>query len=238
MEKKWKVVITDCDQGSINEEKEEFDRIGAELTLVQVQQEDLIRMCKEADGLLNQYSFLTRRVLENLPRCMVIARYGVGVDSIDLKAATNVGIIVVNVPDYCSDEVADHTVALILTLVRKTAFFDRKVRSGQWDFRSGIPIHRIRGKTMGLIGSGRIGMEVARRISAFGVRVMAFDPYIKKTDEEIELTNLDALLKDSDFISIHCPLNESTRHLIGKKEFQKMAKRPFLINTSGILNPQ
>lgn len=233
MEKKWKVVITDCDQGSINEEKEEFDRIGAELTLVQVQQEeDLIQMCKEADGLLNQYSFLTRRVLENLPRCMVIARYGVGVDSIDLKAATDVGIVVANVPDYCSDEVADHTVALILTLVRKTAFFDRKVRSGQWDFRSGIPIHRIRGKTMGLIGSGRIGMEVARRISAFGVRVMAFDPYIKKTDEEIELTNLDALLKDSDFISIHCPLNESTRHLIGEKEFQKMAKRPFLINTS------
>jgi D-3-phosphoglycerate dehydrogenase len=227
------VVITDCDHGTIEEEKEELGRIGAELILAQVQEEnDLIHSCKEVDGLLNQYALLTRRVLENLPNCKVVSRYGVGVDSIDLKAATDLGIIVANVPDYCIDEVASQTIAMILTLIRKTAFFDQKVKSGQWDFRQGVPIHRIRGKTMGLIGSGRIGMEVARRISAFGVRVMAFDPYIKKTDEEIELTNLDALLKDSDFISIHCPLNESTRHLIGEKEFQKMEKKPLLINTS------
>ncbi len=227
------VVITDCDHGTIEEEKEELGRMGAELILAQVkEEEDLVRVCREADGLINQYAPLTRRVLQNLPRCKVVARYGVGVDSIDLKAATDLGIIVANVPDYCIDEVASQTIAMILTLIRKTAFFDQKVKSGQWDFRQGVPIHRIRGKTMGLIGSGRIGMEVARRISAFGVRVMAFDPYIKKTDEEIELTNLDALLKDSDFISIHCPLNESTRHLIGEKEFQKMEKKPLLINTS------
>ena len=229
----WKVIITDCDHGSVEEEKEEFGRIGAELILAQVQEEkDLIRACKGADGLLNQYALLTRRVLENLPKCKVIARYGVGVDSVDLKAATDLGIIVANVPDYCIDEVADQAIAMTLALIRKTVFFDQKVKSNQWDFRQGEPIHRIKGKIMGLIGSGRIGLEVARRIFAFGVRVIAFDPYLEKAPEWIELKDLDAVLKESDFISIHCPLNESTRHLIGEKEFKKMEKNPLLINTS------
>ncbi len=171
-------MITDCDHGSIKEEQEEFDRIGAQLILAQVQEEkDLILSCKEADGLLNQYALLTRRVLENLPKCKVVARYGVGVDSVDLRAATDLGIVVANVPDYCMDEVANQTIAMLLTLIRKTAFFDQKVKSGQWDFHSGIPIYRTKGKTMGLIGCGKIGLEAAKRISAFGVRVIVFDPY-------------------------------------------------------------
>ncbi len=230
---RFRVVITDCDHGSVKEEKEELGGMGAELILAQVtKEEDLIRVGKEADGLINQYALLTRRVLENLPKCRVVARYGVGVDSIDLRAATDLGIIVANVPDYCIDEVASHTVAMILTLARKTAFFDRKVKSGQWDFRQGMPIGRIQGKTLGLVGCGRIGFEVARRISAFGVKVLAFDPYIQKVGEGIELTDLETVLRRSNFISIHCPLNESTHHLIGEKEFQKMEKRPLLINTS------
>ena len=121
---------------------------------------------------------------------------------------------------------------LILTLIRKTAFFDQKVKSGQWDFHLGIPIHRTQGKTLGLIGCGKIGIEVARRISSFGVRVIAFDPYIEKVHVGIELKDLDPVLKESDIISIHCPLNDSTRHLIGDEEFKKMKKKPILINTS------
>ena len=229
----YQVVITDCDHGSIEEEKEELGRVRAELILAQVQkEEDLIRACKEADGLLNQYALLTRKVLESLPKCKVISRYGVGVDSVDLKAATDLGIIVANVPDYCMDEVASQTVAMILTLTRKTAFFDRKVKSGEWDFHLGIPIYRIKGKTLGLVGCGKIGLEVARRISAFGVKVMTFDPYLEKAPEGIELKDFDTVLKESDFISINCPLNDSTRHLIGEKEFKKMEKKPLLINTS------
>jgi len=229
----YRVVITDCDQGSIEEEKDEFGKIGAELILAQVQkEEDLIRACREADGLLNQYALLTRRVLENLPKCKVVSRYGVGVDSVDLRAATDLGIIVANVPDYCMDEVSSQTISMILTLIRKTAFFDQKVKSGQWDFRLGIPIYRIHGKTLGLIGSGRIGLEVAKKMSAFGVKVIAFDPYLQKTGEGIELTDFDTVLKKSDFISIHCPLNESTRHLMGEQAFQKMEKKPILVNTS------
>ena len=230
---KFKVVITDCDHGSIEEEKREFGRIGAELMLAQIkEEEDLIRVCKDADGLLNQYALLTRKVLEKVPKCKVIGRYGVGIDSVDLKAATDLGIIVANVPDYCVDEVADQALSMILALIRKTVFFDHKVKSDQWDFRQGRPIHRIKGKTLGLIGSGRIGLEVAKRISAFGARVITFDPYIQKAPEGIQLMDFDTVLKESDFITIHCPLNESTRHLLGEKEFQKMQKKPLIINTS------
>ncbi len=229
----YQVVITDCDHGSIEEEKEVFSGIDAELILAQIrEEEDLIRVCKQADGLINQYALLTRKVLEALPDCKVIARYGVGVDSVDLKAATDLGIIVANVPDYCIEEVASHTVALILTLVRKTAFFDRKVKSNQWDFRLGIPIGRIRGKTLGLIGSGKIGLQTAKMLSPFGVRVIAYDPFLKEAPEGIHLKELDGVLRESDLISIHCPLNDSTRHLIGEKEFEKMEKKPLLINTS------
>ena len=234
MEKnKFKVVITDCDHGSIEEEKKEFGRIAAELILAQIEEEEeLIRVGTDADGLLNQYVLLTRNVLETLPKCKVISRYGVGVDSVDLKVATDLGIIVANVPDYCMDEVANQTIAMILTLIRKTAFFDRKVKSGEWDFHLGIPIYRTKGKTLGLIGCGKIGLEVAKRISAFGVKVMTFDPYLEKAPEGIELKDFDSVLKESNFISVHCPLNNSTRHLIGEKEFKKMEKKPLLINTS------
>jgi D-3-phosphoglycerate dehydrogenase len=228
-----RVVITECDHGSIEEEKGELGLIGAELILAQVkEEEDLIQVCKNADGLINQYALLTRRVLEHLPNCKVISRYGVGVDSVDLKAATDLGIIVANVPDYCIDEVSNQTLAMILTLIRKTAFFDQKVKSNQWDFHLGIPIYRIHGKTLGLIGCGKIGLEVAKKIYAFGVQVIAFDPYIQKAGEGIELTDLDTVLRKSDIISIHCPLNGSTRHLMGEREFKKMKKKPILINTS------
>jgi D-3-phosphoglycerate dehydrogenase len=229
----YQVVITDCDHGSIDEEKEEFEGIGAELTLAQVnKEEDLIRVCKNADGLLNQYALLTRKVFENLPKCKVISRYGVGVDSVDLKGATDLGVIVANVPDYCMDEVSNQTISMILTLLRKTAFLDQKVKSGHWDFRLGIPIYRTKGKTLGLIGSGKIGLEVAKKFSSFNVKVISFDPYLEKAPEGIELTDMGTLLKESDFISIHCPLNDATRHLIGEHEFRKMEKKPIVINTS------
>ena len=230
---RYQVMITDCDHGSIEEEKEELGRIGTELILAQIRkEEDLIRVCKEADGLINQYAILNRNVLGHLTKCKVVARYGVGVDSIDLKAATDLGIIVANVPDYCIDEVASHAVAMLLTLIRKTVFFDRKVKSSHWDFRQGPPIHRIQGKTLGLIGCGKIGFEVAKRMSAFGVKVITFDPYLEKVSEGIELEDFDTVLKESDFISIHCPLNDSTRHLIGDEALKKMEKKPMIINTS------
>ena len=117
----FRVVITDCDHGSIEEEKAEFSQMRAELILAQVQEEkDVIRVCGDADGILNQYAFLTQKVLENLPKCQVISRYGVGVDSVNLKAATGLGIIVANVPDYCMDEVASQTIAMLPPMLEST----------------------------------------------------------------------------------------------------------------------
>lgn len=227
------VVITDCDHGSIEIEKEELCRIGAKITLAQVRsEEDLIRVCGQADGILNQYAPLTRAVMEHLPKCKVIAKYGVGVDTVDLKAAADFGIIVTNVPDYCVDEVADHTISLMLSLARKIVFFNQRVKSNEWDFRQGNPIHRIRNKTLGLIGCGRIGREVARKMSVFGVRAIAYDPYIADPGGAIAFVDLDTVLRESDFISIHCSLNESTRHLLGGGEFQKMRKKPLIINVA------
>jgi D-3-phosphoglycerate dehydrogenase / 2-oxoglutarate reductase len=227
------VVITDCDHGSIEIEKEVLDRIGAKITLAQVKsEEDLVRVCGRADGILNQYAPLTRAVMEHLPKCKVMAKYGVGVDTVDLRAATDFGIIVTNVPDYCLDEVADHTISLMLTLARKIVFFNQKVKSNEWDFRQGSPMHRIRNKTLGLIGCGRIGREVARKMSAFGVRVIAYDPYTADSGGAIAFVDLDTVLRESDFISIHCSLNESTRHLLGGREFKKMQRKPFVINVA------
>ena len=229
---KWMVVITDCDHVSIEEEKKVFAQIKADLVWAKLEkEEEIIRECRDADGLLNQYALMTRRVLENLPRVKAIARYGVGVDSIDLRAATDLGIIVANVPDYCIDEVAIQAVTMLMALIRKTVFFNQKVKSGQWDFQQGMPIYRIRGKTLGLVGCGKIGLQVAKIVSSLGVRVVAFDPYIQKL-EGIEQVDLDFLLKESNFISIHCPLNESTRHLIGEDAFRKIRKNPLIINTS------
>jgi D-3-phosphoglycerate dehydrogenase len=229
----WEVVITDCDHGFVTLEQEEMDRIGAKMTLAQVKSEaDVVRVCGQADGILNQYAPLTRGILERLTRCQVIVKYGVGVDTVDLRAATDLGIIVSNEPDYCFDEVSDHAIGLLMAMARKVTFFDQKVKSNQWDFRQGIPIHRIRNKTLGLIGCGRIGREVARKMSTFGVRVIAYDPYIADTGGAIAFVDLDTVLRESDFISIHCSLNESTRHLLGGREFQKMQRKPLVINVA------
>jgi D-3-phosphoglycerate dehydrogenase len=203
------------------------------LTFVNIKDEAVLTpICKEADGILNQYARMDRRMIEQLSRCKVITRYGIGVDTIDLTAATESGIIVANVPDYCLNEVADHTLAMLLACARKTLVFDRIVRRGSWDFRKGGAIHRLQGKVLGLVGCGKIGLAVARRMTAFGVRVIAFDPYLKRAGEGVELTDLSTVLGTSDFISIHCPLTESTRHLIGEMEFKKMVKKPVIVNTS------
>jgi len=229
----WEVVITDCDHGFVTLEQAEMDRIGAKMILAQVKSEaDVIRVCGQADGIVNQYVPLTRAVLERLPKCQVIAKYGVGVDTVDLKAATDLGIIIANVPDYCFDEVSDHAISLLLAMARKVTFFDQKVKSNQWDFRQGMPIHRIRNRTLGLIGCGRIGREVARKMLVLGVRAIAYDPWAASAGGEISFVDLETVLKESDFISIHCSLNESTRHLLGEREFAKMQRKPLVINVA------
>lgn len=227
-----KVVITDCDQGSIDEERAVFNKLGVDLDWAQISgEEEMVSRCHDADGLIIQYAPLTRWVLEQLPQCKVISRYGVGVDTIDLQAATELGIIVANVPDYCVDEVSDHTLALFLSLVRKVLPLDQSIRSGSWDFRVAIPIHRLKGMTYGIVGCGRIGRGVAKRVSAFGLRVIGYDPYLTEA-EGIQLVSFERLLAEGDFISIHCSLTESSHHLFGRDQFRSMEPRPLVMNLS------
>jgi D-3-phosphoglycerate dehydrogenase len=227
-----KVVITDCNLGPIDQEKAVLCRIGIDPILAHASTEaEVIASCQDAHGLIIQYAPLTKRVLEELPNCQVVSRYGVGVDSIDVPAATSLGIIVANVPDYGIEEVCDQTLALFLSWVRRVGLLDGSIRSGTWDFRVGRPIPRLRGMTYGIIGCGRIGRGVATRVRGFGLRVIGFDPYLTEA-EGIQLVSLETLLVESDFISIHCPLTESTHHLVGPEQFQMMKRKPLILNVS------
>jgi len=228
-----KIVITDCDHPSVEIEKAILSEIDSEFILAYCNTEDeTIEAAKDADGIINQYAPITRRVIESLKRCKVIARYGVGVDNIDVKAATEHKIIVANVPDYCVDEVSTHTMSLILACARGITLLDRKIRDKKWDFSLAKPLFRTKGKTLGLFGLGRIAKMVAQKASGFGFKIIAHDPYISQISGGIELVEFPQLLSDSDFLSIHVPLTVETRHSFGENELKAMKKTAYLINTS------
>ncbi len=231
--KRPKVVITDCDHPSVEIERAILGEIDPELILAHCNTEDeVIKVAQDADGIINQYAPITRRVIEALKRCKVIARYGVGVDNIDIEAATEYGIIVANVPDYCIDEVSTHTMALILSCARGITLLDSKIRKKKWDFTLAKPLFRTKGKTLGLFGLGKIARAVAQKASGFGFKIIAYDPYISKVNGEIKLVKFLQLLSDSDFISIHAPLTDKTRHSFGESELKTMKKTAYLINTA------
>ncbi len=230
--KKFKIIITDCDHPSVEIERTILNEIDPEFILAHCTTEDeVIETARDADGIINQYAPITRRVIESLKRCKVIARYGVGVDNIDVEAATEYGIIVANVPDYCVDEVSTHTMALILACARGITLLNGKISEKIWDFTLAKPLFRTEGKTLGLFGLGRIARMVAQKASGFGFKIIAYDPYVSKVDDGIELVGFSKLLSDSDFISIHAPLTNKTRRFFGESELKNMKKTAYLINT-------
>ncbi len=160
----------------------------------------------------------------------------VGVDSIDIPAATARHIFVANVPDYCVDEVSNHAIALMLDLSRRVTWLDRTVRRGEWSYHPERPSSRLWGKNLGIIGLGRIGRAVARKMQPFGVRLLTYDPYISPQDAEplgvVILASLTELLRQSDYVSIHVPLTNETRHMISYHELQMMKPTAFIVNTS------
>jgi len=231
--KRPKVVITDCDHPSVEIEKEILSEIDSEFVLAHCNTEDEVtKVAHDADGIINQYAPITRKVIESLKGCKVIARYGVGVDNIDVEVATEYGIIVANVPDYCVDEVSTHTMALILACARGITLLNSKIREKIWDFTLTKPLFRTKGKTIGLFGLGRIARAVAQKVSGFGFKIIAYDPYVSRIDGGIKLVEFSQLLSDSDFVSIHTPLTDETRHSFGENELKAMKKTAFLINTA------
>jgi D-3-phosphoglycerate dehydrogenase len=231
--RKQKIIITDCDHPSVEIERKVLNEIKPELVLAHCHTEDeVIEVAHDTDGIINQYAPITRRVIESLKRCKVIARYGVGVDNIDVEAATEHKIIVANVPDYCVDEVSTHAMALILACARGITLLDRKIREKRWDFTLAKPLFRTQGKTLGLFGLGQIARAVAQKASGFGFKVIAYDPYVSKVDSGIGLVEFSQLLSDSDFISIHAPLTKETKYVFGENELKTMKKTAYLINTA------
>jgi D-3-phosphoglycerate dehydrogenase / 2-oxoglutarate reductase len=188
-----------------------------------------------ANAVLNCYAPMPAEVIERLDDCVIIARYGIGVDTIDLPVATARGILVTNVPDYCIDEVSDHALALILALARGVAPLDRAVREGRWELSASKPLHRIRGRTLGLVGFGRIARRLGEKAMALGFDVIASDPFVSDeamVEAGVGPSELETLLERSDVVSVHAPLTDATFHMIGAEQFARMKDGAILVNTS------
>ncbi|UCD09115.1 MAG: C-terminal binding protein [Dehalococcoidales bacterium] len=240
MNRRFKVVRVDSKGSRVPavEEIEELGKVNADIIVADCDTEDeIINAVKDADAVITTAARLTRRVMENTPKCRVIVRYGIGYDTLDVDAATENGIVIVNIPDYCFEEVSNHAITLILACAKKLVLLDGCVKRGEWKrgVESLAPMGSIYGQTLGLIGCGNIGRRTARKAQCFDLNTIGYDPYADESlaeDYGISLIGLPELLERSDYISIHTPLNSETRHLIGVEEFQQMKNNACIINTA------
>jgi D-3-phosphoglycerate dehydrogenase / 2-oxoglutarate reductase len=230
------VAVTDSVFPNLDPARAVLEKIGAELRLAkEPTPEAILEVARNADAVLATFAKVTADMIPQMTRCRVIARFGVGVDNVDIAAATSKGIVVTRVPDYCVDEVSDHTMALLLTLVRKIPSSNARTQAGHWEMRAVVPIHRLRGTVLGLLAFGQIAHLVAAKAQAFGIRVVTHDPFVSKQVAEragVEQVEFDELLKVSDYISIHTPLVPATRHLFNANVFRRMKPTAYLINTA------
>ena len=232
-----KVLITDYVWPDLQIERGILGELDLEIVEAPNGEEDtLARLAVGCCAILTCWARTTRKVIEaSLPDLRVIVRYGVGLDNIDLAYATEQGIPVANVPDYCFVDVAEHTMALLLSQSHKVSGFDRDVRAGTWSIQSRVPLNRLTGRRLGLIGFGQIARQVVPRANAFGMEVVAYSRSLTDAvaaEARARRVDLDELIESSDFISIHCPLTEETRDLIDAAVLKRMKSTAFLINTS------
>ena len=230
------VAVTDAGYAAYDIEREAAAAIGARLTVRQCDTEDdVIAFAGAADGLIVRLQPVTARVLDALPRCRVVARYGTGYDTVDVEAATARGVIVANVIGFGVHEVAEHAIALLLAGARRIVAHDRAVRGGAWDIGQADPIHRIAGSTLGLIGYGRIARAVQAKLAGFDLRTLACDPFVPAAEvlaAGATPVDLHTLLRQSDLISIHAPLTPDTRHLIDADALALVKPTAVLANTA------
>jgi D-3-phosphoglycerate dehydrogenase / 2-oxoglutarate reductase len=227
------VVITDCDHGDVDPERAVLDGHDVELRALACRTpEEVAAHAGGADVLINQYVPITAAVLDALPRCRLVVRYGVGVDNVDLEAATERGVWVANVPDYGRDEVADHTLALAMALLRGVVALDRSVRDGAWDLDPARPLRRLATLTWGVVGCGAIGTAVARRAAGLGMRVLGHDLPTVRSQAPIERVPLEKLLEEADLVSLHAALTPDTHHLVGAAALARMRPTAHLVNTA------
>lgn len=233
-----KAVISDHSFPSIELQTEVLERAGYVLEAIDPicrTEDDVIRTCGDADVLLVQWAPITRRVMEALPKLRGIVRYGVGVNNLDLDAARDLGITIANVPNFCLEEVSDHTAAFLLALGRRIPQDHYNIAHGGWGINDLLPIPSFRDLTLGLVGFGAIAQLVAKKASVFGFHIMASDPFQKDAvfhDNGVERSDFETLLRSADIISLHTPLVPATQHLINRNAIEKMRKGVILINTS------
>jgi D-3-phosphoglycerate dehydrogenase / 2-oxoglutarate reductase len=230
------VVVTDHPWSSVDAEREILERVGATMSFARSEPErELETLVQEADAILTCFAEVGPEIVRAGPRLQVIGRYGIGVDNIAVDVASENGIIVTNVPAYCQDEVTDHALAMILAFARQLVTFDRGIRGGDWSLgQLAQPIRRIRGRTLGIVGLGRIGLLLAQKAQALGLDVVAYevDPSAVPGDAGVELVALDELARRADFVSLHVPLVDGTRHLVDETFLRAMKESAFLVNTA------
>jgi D-3-phosphoglycerate dehydrogenase / 2-oxoglutarate reductase len=234
---KGMIFIADYDFGDVSIERGIIEGAGFELVAAQCKNEDeVIEYGRDADGVLAQYAPIGARAINAFTRCRVIARYGTGVDIVDVETATRRGIQVTNAPnDWCAEEVADHAVALWLTATRKICQYDRAVRGGEWRWQTGQPIWRLRGRVFGLLSFGAIARSIAERVRPFGVEIWAYDPFLDPAElqqRDVQAVSFDRLVQGADYLVIQAPLTPETRHLFNRETLRRMKPTAILINTA------
>jgi D-3-phosphoglycerate dehydrogenase len=229
-----KVLVTDHLTGDLKIEREVLAHVGVDLAVASATDAaTLAAEATEAVGFLVTYAQVPASVIEAAPHCRVIARYGIGYDNVDTEAASRAGIVVTNVPDYCLDEVADHTLALLLSLARQVTPAAVDVRAGGWG-PSPAPVRRLAGRRLALVGVGGIGRRVAQRARAFGLEVVGYDPYLDPWDVDgvARAADLEDALAEADYVSLHAPLTDENRGLIGADAIASMRRAPIVVNTA------
>jgi D-3-phosphoglycerate dehydrogenase len=230
------IAITDSPFPSLDPVKAALEKLDPDIRMSKSNTaDDILAVAHDADAMIVCYAQITAAILGGLTRCKVIGRTGLGVDNIDVAAAAARGITVTYVPDYCLREVSDHAMALLLALARKVTLSNKLVQSGRWELPPIVPLRRLEGQVLGLVGFGNIPRAVAPKAKAFGLKVLTYDPYVSKdvlASAGVEGVNFDDLLGRSDFISVHAPLMPATRGLVNAAAFAKMKKGALIVNTA------
>jgi len=230
------IAVTDSVFPSLDPAVAALKRIEPEIRMaISPSASDILDVAREADGVFVTYAKLPGELLRQFKRCKVIGRFGLGVDNIDVKTAAELGIVVTYVPDYCLQEVSDHAMALLLALARKIPFSNTLVQAGRWEMPAVVPMRRLEGRTLGLVGFGNIPRRLAPKAMAFGLKVVAYDPYAPADAARaagVRLVEFEQLLAISDYVSLHAPLTPQTRGLFNADAFSKMKNGAYLINTA------
>ena len=236
-----KVVISDYVWPNIDIETNFFKDKNINL-VVSKNKSDLKEQIADADGLLFCFETIDEEILKLGKKLKVAQRYGIGVDNIDIDVATQLGIVVANIPDYCIDEVSDHAISMILSLNRVLQRDSDLVKAGKWnEVKKDKRVYRLSEATLGLLGYGRIGKRISQKALSFGLNVIAYDPYIKQEDVDgVKIYDLNQVLSQSDIISLHLPLTKETHHIINYEQFNFMKDNSILINVSrgGLINEE